>query len=138
MRGDWQGAALQFLKFLSLRIISQEVIMAKEYELKTGFASYRIRLFRASYASNGNTAIRAKYFDKEQEDWDLYGVCTVNTSYILDKDCAAFKDYSEGESLYKLLLENKVICAEPDKYIHSGYCMLPVHKIDMDMLEEEN
>lgn len=112
--------------------------MSKEFKIREYGKEYRIKFLKTNYPSTGNTAIQALCYDEEFKGWLPYALCTINVDCKLPEDMAGIKDYSENVGIFKLMLDEKIIEDEPVKYIHSGFVMIGIYKIDMSKVCESN
>lgn len=89
----------------TIKIYFDMTIQFKKWLCELNFSAYE----------NGNPALTLT----ERSGNELIAVCTVNLP-SLKEDELAIKDYSENESMYKTLLEYKIIKAA-HRFLSSGY-----------------
>lgn len=95
------------------------------------FQGYKLMLTCEKYEFYNNTALLL-----ETEDGIPFGVASANV-VKLPADLVAIKDYSENEGMFDALYNQKIISA-PVRYIDSGFIKMPVCKIIMkELLEDE-
>lgn len=70
---------------------------------------YKLRVMKDTYANNGATAIVMKCWVDEMNDWDYFGVATVNIPGVSNDKMVAIKDYSENEGVYDFLVNEGIV-----------------------------
>lgn len=107
--------------------------MAKTYYPLNAYGkTYKVRMEKSSYQSNGTLAV-ALIMDTEEP----FGMITVNIapSDIFADEKAAFIDTNNCPWAKEFLIENK-IAFECGVSAGSGYCTYPLFEFDIDKLGE--
>lgn len=91
------------------------------------FKKWICELHFESYANNGNPALRLT----DRHNGELIATCTINLPDLLE-DEMAIKDYSENLSMYKTLLDYKII-KPAHRFTCSGFIEnIPVVYLNLD------
>jgi len=98
------------------------------YEYKSPYGqTYKIQLSKTQYVKPKNTAVTAKYYDKEFDAWLPYGNVSVNIS-PLPADCIALDD-NNWYGLLDWVVDNG-IATDTGKVLYSGFCTYPVVRLN--------
>lgn len=110
----------------------------KEYKYNSGFRTYRIRLRKTAYASNGNLAVTMENYEDEFGCWEPYAALTVNLVPLPESDLACI-DVNNlnccGGNIEAFLTDNKIAEAT-GTVIPSGWCEYPLFKFDLSVFDE--
>ena len=65
-----------------------------------------------------------------------YVVATLCGEFMTQGNEVIIKNYSENEGMDKFLIENNVIQKEVLRLLPFGFCVCPVHELNMELFEE--
>ena len=104
----------------------------KTYELTDWGKKYKVTVEKATYAENGNLALKMRGFDKKYGLWEPFATLTVNLSKKLPAN-RAYVDTNNCPWAEEFIEENGLgeFCGS---FGFSGYCMYPLYEFDMEVL----
>ena len=94
--------------------------------------TYDLALSVAQYACNGNTAIKAEYFDKEFDAFLPFASVTVNLDEKLPEGYG-FVDTNNFRGALEWLTENG-LADFTGQYGFSGFCQYPLVRFNMGLI----
>lgn len=101
------------------------------YELEAWGEKEKVKLFKEKYY-DGNLAIRIDYFDEDMQGWLPYANLTVNLNCRLNDGCA-YVDVNNCPWAREFI-EKYNLGVYTGKVCHSGFCVYPLYKFNLDKL----
>ncbi len=93
--------------------------------------TYRLELFRSTYATNNNLAIVAKDADTHE----LFNTVTVNTDHSFPENLACV-DINNMPSIENALLESGIAEKTPMSLNPGGFVTYPVYRFNLALIPE--